>query len=142
LTVPTSKGLHQAHAAALRAYQREDLWPDGVREALRALLDFLGDDPDFVHAFAIERRHAPGNDQQLAAAREAFTAFLTPGHDADADLPLLTADLITGGILHIVTRYALDDRVAELPSTLAELTRLALGPYLPADEVLRAVRGC
>jgi hypothetical protein len=140
--VPTSKGLHQVHAAALQAYQREDLWPEGVREALRALLGFLGAEPDFVRGFAVERRHVPGSDQQLAAAREAFAAFLTPGHDADANLPLLTADLITGGVLHVVTRYALEDRVAELPSTLPELTRLVLGPYLPADEVLRAVRGC
>lgn len=140
--IPTSKGLHRAHAAALQAYQREDLWADGVREALRALLDFLGDDPDFVREFAVKRRHVPGSDDQLAAAREAFTVFLAPGHDADADLPLLAADLVTGGVLHIVTRYALDDRIADLPSTLAELTHLALAPYLPADEVLRAVRGC
>ncbi len=140
--VPTSKGLHQAHAAALQAYQREDLWANGVREALRALLDFLGDAPDFVRAFAIERRHVPRAEEQLAAAREAFSVFLTPGHDADANLPLLAADLVTGGVLHIVTRYALDDRVAELPSTLAELTHLTLAPYLPAEEVLRTVQGC
>jgi hypothetical protein len=139
---PTFKGLHQAHAVALDAYQREDLWPDGVREALRALLGFLGAEPDDTHAYLVQLRYVPGGDQHLDAAREAFTVFLTPGHDADPDLPLLTAELITGGVLHLITRHALEGRVAELPSTLAELTGLVLGAYLPAEEVRRAVQRC
>jgi hypothetical protein len=139
---PTFKSLHQAHAAALDAYEREDLWPDGVREALRALLELLGAEPEHAHTYLVELRYVPGGEQHLAAAREAFTSFLTPGHDADPDLPLLTAELITGGILHLITRHAFEGRVAELPSTLAELTCLVLAPYLPAEEVRQTVRRC
>jgi hypothetical protein len=139
---PTFRSLHQAHAAALDAYAREDLWPDGVREALRALLDFLGSGPGYAHEYLVELRYVPGGEQHLNAAREAFTSFLTPGHDAVPDLPLLTAELITGGVLHLMTRHALEGRVAELPATLAELTCLVLGPYLPAEEVRRAVLQC
>jgi hypothetical protein len=57
-------------------------------------------------------------------------------------VPLLTAELITGGVLHLMTRHALEGRVAELPSTLAELTCLVLAPYLSAEEVSRAVQRC
>ncbi len=139
---PTFRSLHQAHAAALDAYAREDLWPDGVREALRALLAFLGAQPAYAHEYLVELRYVPGGEQHLDAAREAFTSFLTPGHDAAPDLPLLTAELITGGVLHLMTRHALEGRVDELPATLAELTCLVLAPYLPAEEVRRAVLQC
>ena len=139
---PTFKSLHQAHAVALGAYEREELWPDGVREALRALLDFLGSEPEQAHTYLVELRYSPGGYQHLVAAREAFTSFLTPGHDSSPNLPLLTAELITGGVLHLMTRHALEGRVAELPSTLAELTCLVLGPYLSAEEVGRAVQRC
>jgi hypothetical protein len=139
---PTFRSLHQAHAAALDAYTREDLWSDGVREALRALLAFLGAQPDYAHQYLVELRYVPGGEQHLDAAREAFTSFLTPGHDAAPDLPLLTAELITGGVLHLMTRHALEGRVDELPATLAELTCLVLAPYLPAEEVRRAVLQC
>jgi hypothetical protein len=57
---PTFKSLHQAHAAALDAYEREDLWPDGVREALRALLGFLGAEPEQTHTYLVELRYVPG----------------------------------------------------------------------------------
>jgi hypothetical protein len=139
---PTFKSLHQAHAAALDAYEREDLWPDGVREALRTLLYFLGSEPEQAHTYLVELRYIPGGEQHLDAAREAFTSFLTPGHDAAPDLPLLTAELITGGVLHLMTRHALEGRLAELPSTLAELTCLVLAPYLPSEVVRRTVQLC
>ncbi len=139
---PTFKSLHQAHAAALFAYEREELWPDGVREALRALLSFLGAEPERAHAYLVNLRYVPDGDLHLDAAREAFTSFLTPGHDADPNLPLLTAELITGGVLHLITRHALEGRIDELPATLAELTRLVLAPYLSAEEVRETVQRC
>jgi AcrR family transcriptional regulator len=142
LIAATLVAVHQAYFVVLQAYQREDLWPDGVREALRALLDFLAAEPDFVRTCLVELRYVPDSDRHIAAAREAFTAFLTPGHDADAEIPLLTAEFISGGVLHLITRYSLEDRVAELPAALAEMTNLVLSPYLPPTEIERAIMRC
>ena len=138
----TLVAVHQALAAALLAYEQEDLWADGVREGLRALLDFLAAEPDFAKTGLLELRSVPGAEQHLAAAREAFTAMLTPGHDADPTVPLLAAEVISGGMLHLLTRYAFEDRISELPSRLEELTHLVLSPYLPAEEIRRALEGC
>jgi AcrR family transcriptional regulator len=138
----TLVAVHQAHVAALLAYEQEDLWPDGVREGLRALLGFLAAEPDFVKTGLVELRSIPGSEQHLAAAREAFTSMLTPGHDADPTVPLLAAEVISGGVQHLLTRHALEDRIAELPSRLGELTHLVLSPYLPVEEIRRALEGC
>jgi hypothetical protein len=138
----TLVAIHRAHAAAFLAYEREDFWPDGVREGLRALLGFLAAEPDVTKAGLIELGSVPGHEQHLAAAREAFTFMLTRGHDANPTVPLLTAEVVSGGVLHLLTRYALEDRIPELPSRLAELTHLALSPYLPVEEIRRVLEGC
>jgi AcrR family transcriptional regulator len=138
----TLVAVHQALAAAILAYEQEDLWADGVREGLRALLGFLATEPDFAKTSLVELRSIPGAEQHLAAAREAFTSMLTPGHDADPTIPLLAAELISGGVLHVLTRHALEGRISELPSRLPELTHLVLSPYLPMEEVHRAMDGC
>jgi AcrR family transcriptional regulator len=138
----TLVAVHQALAAAVTAFEREDLWADGVREGLRALLAFLAAEPDFAKTGLIELRHIPGAEEHLAAAREAFTSMLTPGHDAVPAVPLLTAEVISGAVQHALTRCALEDRLPELPSRLAELTYLTLSPYLSAEEVELALEGC
>jgi AcrR family transcriptional regulator len=138
----TLVAVHQAHAAALLAYEQEDHWADGVREGLRALLGFLAAEPDFAKTGLIELRSIPSAEEHLAAAREAFTSMLTPGHDAAPTVPLLAAEIIAGGVQHLLTRYAIEDRMTELPSRLAELTHLALSPYLPVEEIRRTLEGC
>ena len=138
----TLVAIHRAHAAAFLAYEQEDFWADGVREGLRALLGFLAAEPDVTKTSLIELGSVPGAEQHLAAAREAFTFMLTPGHDANPAVPLLAAEVVSGGVLHLLTRYALEGRIAELPSRLAELTHLALSPYLPVEEIRRVLEGC
>ena len=138
----TLVAVHQALAAAILAYEQEDLWADGVREGLRALLGFLAAEPDFAKTSLVELRSVPDAEQHLSAVREAFTSMLTPGHDADPTVPLLAAEVISGGVLHVLTRHALEDRISELPSQLRELTHLVLGPYVPVEEIRRALEGC
>jgi hypothetical protein len=138
----TLVAIHRAHSAAFLAYEREEVWPDGVREGLRALLGFLAAEPDVTKTGLIELSSVPGAEQHLAAAREAFTFLLTPGHDANPTVPLLAAEVISGGVLHLLTRHAFEDRISELPSQLGELTHLVLSPYLPAEEIRRALEGC
>jgi AcrR family transcriptional regulator len=134
--------VHQAHAAAFGAYEQEEHWPDAAREGLRALLSFLAAEPDFAKMCLVELRAVRGGERHIAAVREAFTVMLTPGHDADPTVPLLAAEVISGGVLHLLTRHAVDDRISELPSRLAELTHLALSPYLPVTEIRRVLEGC
>ena len=135
--------IQQAHAAAAAAYQEQDCWPEGVREALRALLGFLAVEPDFVKGCAVELRYRePLVDQCLAAGREAFTIFLTPGHDADPTIPLMTAEVVSGGVLHLITRFAVDDILGDLPTTLPILTSFVLSAYLPPEEVAPIVARC
>jgi AcrR family transcriptional regulator len=127
---------HQAHAAASVAYHQQDTWSESVREALRALLGFLAAEPDFVKACTLELRHGdPLIEECLVAGREAFTAFLTPGHDANRMIPLLTTEVISGGVLHLVTRHAVDDTIDELPEALPVLTTFVLGNYLSGEEI-------
>jgi AcrR family transcriptional regulator len=128
--------IQQAHAAAATAYHEQDTWSESVREALRALLAFLAAEPDFVRACVIEMRHCdPFTDRCMAAGREAFTVFLTPGHDADRTIPLMTAELISGGVLQIITRHAAEDIIDQLPAALPDLTALVLASYLGVEQM-------
>lgn len=128
--------IQQAHAAASTAYHEQDTWSGSVREALRALLAFLAAEPDFVRACVIELRYCdPFTDRCMAAAREAFTAFLTPGHDADRTIPLMMAEIISGGVLQVITRHAAEGTIDQLPDVLPDLTTLVLASYLGAEQV-------
>lgn len=128
----------RAYLNALERYEGDDPWPVRLRDALAAFLETLAAEPDFVRACTLEvpivgeRAYA-----RLSAAMEAFTAFLEPGCDAraDADGGALGAEIVAGGVFHVLLRYAREDRVEDVQEALPELTRVVLAPFCEPAEI-------
>jgi AcrR family transcriptional regulator len=70
----------------------------------------------------------------LAAFLEAFTVFLEPGMRMRGHATL-DAEIVAGGVFHVLHRYAREDRVACVQEALPELTRVVLAPFCDPAEI-------
>lgn len=126
--------LIESVAKALAEARREVSFRMGIRECVRAFLEFVASEPAFAKMCIVE---------VLAAGREAirrrnevmrtFTGFI---EHAGAQLPseghppAITAEVAVGGLYAIVYRRVLEDRTAELPELLPDLAFCLMAPYL------------
>lgn len=130
-----SASTQRAYLIALERFEGDAPWPVRVRDALAAFLEALAAEPEFVRACTLElplagdRAHA-----RLGATLEAFTVFLAPGCEARG-YATLDADIVAGGVFHVLHRYAREDRVEAVQEALPELTRVVLAPFCAPAEV-------
>ena len=128
---------HQTFTIVLER-SRDVPWPLSAREGLAALLELLGSEPVYVRA-CLDGVWALGVDGglRLETAVEAFTAFLTPGYEAldEPGVSVFHGQLIGSTILHVITRHAFEDRLAELPRALPEVLAIALNPFCAAQDI-------
>lgn len=131
-----SASTQRAYLNALERYESDDPWPVRLRDALAAFLETLAAEPDFVRACTLEvpivgeRAYA-----RLSAMMEAFTAFLEPGCDARGDGGAFGAEIVAGGVFHVLLRYAREDRVEDVQEALPELTRVVLAAFCEPAEI-------
>jgi AcrR family transcriptional regulator len=113
-------------------------WPLSAREGLASLLELLSSAPVYVRA-ALDGVWALGADGglRLDTAVEAFTAFLTPGYEslAESGVSIFHGRLIGSSVLHVITRHAFENRIAELPHALPEVLAIALTPFCAAQDI-------
>lgn len=113
-------------------------WPASVRDGLGAFLELLASAPVYVHAnlSGVRALGAQGSFR-VETAVEAFTAFLTPGFERVTPdvVPGLTSELIGMQVVHVVTQYEVNDRVAQLPEALPGLVAMALMPFCAAEDI-------
>jgi AcrR family transcriptional regulator len=128
---------HQTFNIVL-ARSRDVPWPLSAREGLAALLELMSSEQVYVRA-CLDGVWALGVDGglRLETAVEAFTAFLTPGYEAlgESDVSVFHGQLIGSTILHVITRHAFEDRLAELPRALPEVLAIALNPFCEAQDI-------
>jgi AcrR family transcriptional regulator len=125
----------RAFLVALERFDGDAPWPARVRDGLAAFLEALAAEPHFVRACTLELPAA--GDRALArlqATLEAFTAFLEPGARSPLD-----AEIVAGGVFHVLHRYARDDRVEAVQEALPELTRVVLAPFCAPAEIEAAL---
>lgn len=135
-----SAATQRAYVAALERFDGDGPWPVRLRDALAAFLEMLAAEPDFVRACTLEvPAVGPRAYARLAAMMEAFTAFLEPGCDARAPNGTLSAEIVAGGVFHVLHRYAREDRVEDVQEALPELARVILAPFCEPAEIEAAL---
>lgn len=138
-------GRDKALATVERAYTAEADWRLSVRAGIASLLQFLSAEPSFAHVALVDAVVATSRTAERSnAGVSAFAQMLLPGEDAvpGGRMPSdVTIDAITGGIFRLCLRYALEDRIRELPELTVPATYIALAPLIGSEEAARVARG-
>jgi AcrR family transcriptional regulator len=132
---------HVRGAMLTAAERTPEPWPERVRASLAALLDVLSRDLAVARFYLIEPLAAGG--EIAARYREAMQLLaetLRPeGAPAEANAEVRD-QVLMGGIATLITRRLKAGEPARLSELLADLTELALAPYLGRDEARRFAR--
>jgi AcrR family transcriptional regulator len=115
--------------------------PLALHRALATMLREIADTPEMAQLATVE---LPSLGPLLHARREAalelFSTFLDVGlaglPDPPADRDAI-ALCITGGLWETVRRYALEQRLHELPDALPGMSYFCLSTFFGADDALR-----
>jgi AcrR family transcriptional regulator len=132
---------HRTLALAVHAYASTDgTWPARIRAVLDATFAHLVSVPEVVKLHLVVLPGLGEEGARLALEERApFTVFLEPAirerAEAGVAVPAATADFIGGALVHVVTRYALEDRIDRLPEAVPGLLRLVLGPFCESEEI-------
>jgi AcrR family transcriptional regulator len=125
-------------AEIIQAWAAATEWPDQVRAAVGAALDFAARAPDRAFLLLSDPLFA---EPELAEAPRAFHAFLVDllrtGRDRVSGaerMPSLTEQAQIGAFRSVVGARLLAGREAELPALKADLVQLMLVPYLGPRE--------
>jgi AcrR family transcriptional regulator len=120
-------------------------WPQQVRAALSAFLDFAASDPALARTCLVETVTAgPAAMERYERALQSFSPFLRGGRDyrrQSDELPETLEDMIVGGIVWTVHQRLLRGEVEEIRDLLPAMVKFALAPYLgkePAAEIAAA----
>lgn len=131
-------------ATAAVAFEGPQPWPERVRTALAAVLEWFANNPEAARVTLIELAMAgPGARDRFRIGFHRFTAMLDEGlgePGAAADLPNITS-LAAGTALTRIYEETAKGRTAELPELLPELTFELLVPFLGEDAARETARG-
>jgi AcrR family transcriptional regulator len=121
-------------------YIDDDPWPERMRRALSAMLDWFAADPDTAHFTLVELSTVGPAFRPIFQAEYARAiALLEEGGRADAPEPQLAKayPLAVGAILARIYEEVVLGRAAELPRLLPDLTYELLVPFV-GEERARA----
>jgi len=118
-------------------------WPDRVRAAVGAALDFLAADPDRAHLFTIEARVSGEAVASRQRADTKWAAALLRGGRAlsqrAAGLPAATEAALVENVAALAGANVLSGVTALLPGLAPQLTEYLVAPYLGAEDAERRV---
>jgi AcrR family transcriptional regulator len=132
-----SERLREACASA-------DEWPQQVRAALAAALEFFAASPELARLLLSEPFVAgPGVSRRYQEQIERLSPYLRAGRELSpeaASFPDTTERGLLGSIASQIGRKVSAGEAAELPASLPDLTQFALTPYLGPPEARRIAR--
>lgn len=109
-------------------------WPEQVRAALAAGLDFAATEPALARTCLVEVMTAgPRAMDAYEEALQSFAPLFLAGRTLDgasAELPETLEDSIVGGIVWMVHQRLLRGEVDAIPGLLPTMLAFALGPYM------------
>jgi AcrR family transcriptional regulator len=123
------------------AYIDDDPWPERMRRALEATLDWFAADPDAAHFTLVELSTVgPAFRPRFQAEYARAIALLEEGRSADAPEPALAQaySLAVGTILARIYEEVVLERAAELPRLLPDLTYELLVPFVGEEQARAA----
>lgn len=116
-------------------------WPHRVAAALRALLDFLAEDPDLARLCLVDSVTAgPAVSERFRENVNGFVPLLLPGReerDNPRPLPDSTEESLIGALVSMLSRSLAFGDVAALPGLLPDFVEFVLMPYLGPEEAHR-----
>lgn len=122
------------------AYEAEEAWPARVRATIRTLLSRLSADSHYARAGVVEVLAAgePALERRDMSLR-AFQSFFDPARPEVPDhcSPPIVAEATIGGINEVIYRHILTEGAESLGRLEADLTYLALAPFI-GDEAAEA----
>jgi AcrR family transcriptional regulator len=115
-------------------------WPAAVKRALHSLMRHFAEHPSHAHMIATGavEMGAPGIDVSLELAAD-VSRRLAAGAPASATVGACAEEGIAGAIWHTVYCYAACNKTDRLAATADYLTYIALGPYLGAEQAVKAL---
>ena len=139
-------GMHQALIVTAKAYAaHEDDWPRGVAAGLYALIDFLASEPAYAQLCLVDTfASSPDALEVRDRALHSFSAYLASGYELareGVDVPPVAAEAVTGGIWQILHDYIDTGRTSELPALAAQISYLALIPFVGPEAAAAVARG-
>jgi AcrR family transcriptional regulator len=111
-----------------------DEWPDQVRGALVAVLDYTVENPAVARTCVVESVTAgPVAMEHYERAMRTFVPLFRLGRElgeADGELPDDLEDLIIGGLVWMVHQRLLRNEIDEIRALLPTMLEFALVPYM------------
>jgi AcrR family transcriptional regulator len=137
---------HKAHELCekiLTSGRRGTSWVEGLRLALRVLLEFVAEQPHTAKALIIEggRTSGPSNEtrdlvlKRLARALDSARRQSGSRHSA----PPLTGDLMVGAITNTLHALLVKGESARAPTLLGDYTYLVVLAYFGEETAYRAM---
>lgn len=132
----------QAVAAAMPAFSRQAEWPDGIRAAYGALLNFLASHPALANLIAVAAYTAgDAAIERREVGTRPLAALLENNTSAWANMPPVVYELINGGVFHLLHRTVKEGGPEALPRLAPIITYIALFPFIGAEEACEVANG-
>jgi AcrR family transcriptional regulator len=142
LIAAIESGGAQVVAATLPAFRRHADWPQGVRAAIGALLNFLASRPALARLLTVEVYAAgPRALESRDDALRALEVILAPGETSFPEVASAAPWVIAEGAYALGHRKVSESGATSLPSLAPILTYLALAPFIGADAACEAANG-
>jgi AcrR family transcriptional regulator len=109
-------------------------WPEQVRAAIDALLEFFAQEPDLARFFWLEP--LGGGELIVTRHREAVGALIDlltadrPSKPAVPPLSKTAQEAVVGGIVSLISKQVSSGEVSRLAELLPDLLELVLAPYI------------
>ncbi len=123
------------------AYEAGRRWPERIRAGIGALLNEMAAEPAYARACIVEVLAAgPTAIEHRDAALRAFHTFFDPARPdvPDHKAPPIVAEVTVGGIYDVIYRRIVTEGPERLPALHAELTYVALAPFIGHAAAMRA----
>jgi len=118
-------------------------WPERVRAALAAFLDYSAANPAIARTCIVESVTAgPVAMEHYERALKTFVPLFRQGRDvekATGELPDDLEDLIIGGLVWMVHQRLLRNEIDEIPGLLPTMLEFALVPYLGEEQTAEVI---
>ena len=123
------------------AIDDSDSWPEAVRRAVAAFVDYLVAHQALLRmAFIDVFEVGPAMIGRITKSIEALTDLLTADAPPPRRGPAVAPEAVTGAVWAIISSYVANDRLSRLPGLVDHLTFVVLAPYLGPKAAVEAIR--